>query len=190
MITLAIIFNDRKLSGWLTRLFTGCYAYHVVWVDEGAGRMYDMNLIRRRRPWPHYPADQVAMYDAPVTITREYLEDSLTRDGSRYGVLDYLLFALRPLFHLVGRSTRNAGGVICSEMVNGDIWATGGETPWRPDGAPPSPCDLYRWLQSRFERGEIARKIECNRETPARAAQLGERGQRRHAAAGVFWSSE
>jgi hypothetical protein len=143
---LAIIFNRRKLSGWLTRFFTGCYAYHVAWVDEERGLMYDMHLIRRRRTWPHYPDSQVLLFDAPAPVTREYLEARLTDDGQWYGVFDYLLFALRPLYHLFGQSTRNAGGVICSEMVNNDIWRCGGVTPWRPDHEPPSPCDFYRWL--------------------------------------------
>jgi hypothetical protein len=146
---LAIIFNRRKLSGWLTRFFTGCYAYHVAWVDEERGLMYDMHLIRRRRTWPHYPDSQVLLFDAPAPVTREYLEARLTDDGQLYGVIDYLLFALRPLYHVVGRSTRNTGGVICSEMVNNDIWACGGRTPWEPHDPPPSPCDLYRWLSGR-----------------------------------------
>jgi hypothetical protein len=145
---IAFIFNRRKLSGWLTRIWTGCYAYHVAWVDEAAGLMWDMHLLRRRRTWPHYPKDEVLLFDPPAAVTREYLEDRLTRDGSVYGVLDYLLFALRPLYHLFGASTRNAGGVICSEMVNNDIWAFGGRTPWKPHEPPPSPCDLYRWLSN------------------------------------------
>lgn len=141
---LAIIFNRRKLSGRLTRLFTGCYAYHAAWVDEEAGLMYDMHLIRRRRVWPHYPIEQLQLFDVPE-VTRDYLESRLTTDEARYGWRDYLLFLLRPLYHLVGKSTRNAGGVICSEMVNADIWACGGTTPWRPQDPPPSPCDLVRW---------------------------------------------
>jgi hypothetical protein len=45
------------------------------------------------------------------------MEHLLSTDENAYGVLDYCLFALRPLYHLFGKSTRNAGGVICSEMV-------------------------------------------------------------------------
>lgn len=144
-IKLAIIFNEFKLSGRLTRLFTGCYAYHACWVDEERGLMWDMHLIRRRRTWPHYDQGQVLMFEAR-SVTREYLERALQSDGNTYGVLDYCLFALRPLFHLFGRSTPNARGVICSEMVNTDIWACGGATPWLPSGEPPSPCDLFHWL--------------------------------------------
>lgn len=145
----AIIFNAHKLSGKLTRLFTGCYAYHVAWVDEAGGKMWDMNLLRRRRVWPHYPPEQVLLFDAPAQVTSGYLEQMLETDSNAYGWRDYLLFALRPLYHLFGRSTRNAGGVICSEMINNDIWACGGMTPWPVDGPPPSPCDLCRWLSGR-----------------------------------------
>lgn len=145
---LAIIFNDHKLSGWLTKVWTGCYAYHVAWVDEATGKMWDMNLIRRRRAWPHYQDEQlVLLFDAPGNVTVEYLERMLDIDEATYGWRDYLLFALRPIYHLFGRSTRNAGGVICSEMINIDIWNCGGTTPWNPIDLPPSPCDLYGWLK-------------------------------------------
>lgn len=144
---LAIIFNQRKVSGILTQYFTGCYAYHAAWVDEEKGVMYDMHLIRRRRPWPHYQDSDVLLFEFPE-VTREHLELMLTVDGRTYGWLDYLLFALRPLYHLVGKSTRNVDGVICSEMINEDARACGVKTPWDEFEAPPSPCDLYRWAVS------------------------------------------
>lgn len=146
---IAIVSNNNNLSGRLTKFFTGCHAYHVAWVDEEGGRMYDMNLLRRRRKWPYYPDDQVELTEAPCNVTVEYLEEKLTSDDNHYGFADYMLFALRKLYHLVGKSTRNAGGVICSEMVNNDIWACGGLTPWLPSDAPPSPCDMLSWLHSR-----------------------------------------
>lgn len=147
-IKLAVIFNENKLSGRLTRLFTGCYAYHVAWVDEEAGKMWDMHFARRRRKWPHYDDDtQVLLFDAPGDITKEYLEEQLETNNDFYGWRDYILFGLRPFFHLFGKSTRNVGGVICSEMVNNDIWICGGSTPWSPLDPPPSPCDLFRWLK-------------------------------------------
>lgn len=141
---LAIIFNSNKLSGKLTRFFTGCYAYHAAWVDEQAGVMYDMHLIRRRRTWPHYESSEVLLFDFPA-VTREYMERMLSTDDSTYGWIDYLLFGLRPIYHLLGRSTRNAGGVICSEMINNDLRACGVSTQWDEFDAPASPCDLYRW---------------------------------------------
>jgi hypothetical protein len=146
---LAIIINPNSLSGRLTKFFTGCYAYHTAWVDVDARLMYDMNLLRRRRWWPHYASAQVLLFDAPAHVTRDYLEEKLTSDENRYGVLDYLMFALRGIYHLVGKSTRNAGGKICSEMINDDIWACGGTTPWQPGDEPPSPCDILNWLNKR-----------------------------------------
>ena len=38
---LAIFFNDKRISGKLTKLFTGEYAYHAAWVD--AQYYFDMN---------------------------------------------------------------------------------------------------------------------------------------------------
>lgn len=145
---LAFIFNHTKFSGRLTRFFTGCYAYHAAWVDEEAGLMYDMHLIRRRRRWPHYPDAQVLLFDFPQ-VTREYLEQQLTDDDNTYGVWDYMLFGLRPVYHLFGLSTRNAGGVICSELINIDAWKCGVVTPFSVLDQPPSPCDLYRWVSER-----------------------------------------
>lgn len=144
---IAIIFNRDKLSGKLTKFFTGEYAYHALWVDDANGKAYDMHWIRRRRLWPEYKPEQVVLFDSPCPITTEYLERELDTDTQWYGIRDYMLFALRPLFHLFGYSTINAGGVICSEMVNDDIWANGGNTPWPLEVAPPSPADLYRWLK-------------------------------------------
>ena len=79
----------------------------------------------------------------------EFLERRLDEDDSIYGWRDYLLFALRPLYHLIGKSTRNVGGVICSEMTNNDMIDCGASTPWPKDGPPPSPCDQLKWLESR-----------------------------------------
>jgi len=145
---LAVILNQHKLSGRLTKIATGCYAYHVAWVDEETSSMYDMHLIRRCRPWPHYPEAQVVLFDVPQ-VTREYLEYKNRTDDSTYGFIDYCLFAIRPLFHLFGKSTRNAGGIICSEMVNNDMRLAGIETPWEVTDEPPSPCDIYRWIKDR-----------------------------------------
>ncbi len=139
---LAIIYNEHKFSGKLTKFFTGSYAYHVAWVDEEAGLMYDMNLLFRRRIWPHYEAPATwKLYDFPE-VTREYLEYQLTNDDNTYGVLDYCMFLIRPLFHLVGKSTVNAGGIICSERINMDLWNCGVPTVFRTVDEPPSPADI------------------------------------------------
>jgi len=153
-LKIAIIFNHKKLSGKLTRIFTGCYAYHIVWVDEGRGVMYDMHLIRRRRLWPQYKPEQVLLFDGFPQVTAGYLEHQLSTDENTYGVVDYMLFALRPLYHLFGKSTRNAGGMVCSGMLNVDARNCGIETPWPIDGEEPSPCDWYNWLKTRAKEGE------------------------------------
>lgn len=142
---LGIVFNQNKYNGKLTKFFTGCYAYHTLWVDEEKGLMYDRSLLRRRRTWPKYKDDEVLLYDFP-NVTREYLEDRLTNDNSKYGYVDYILFGFRWFYHLLGKPTRNAKGKICSEETNEDLRANGYETPWDLDGEPPSPCDIYRWL--------------------------------------------
>jgi hypothetical protein len=135
---IAFIYGKR-LSSALTKFWTGSTCYHVAFV-EGA-RMWDMNLLRRRRVWPSYHSNQVLLAGLPAgcNVTREYLESKLETDYSRYGVLDYLLFSVRWAYHLVGKSTRNASGIICSEMVADDMRACG----WGQSFAEvPSPADL------------------------------------------------
>lgn len=140
---IAFVYSKSKLSGKLTKFFTGSYCYHVAWVDEKLGMMWDMNLIRRTRVWPHYPENQVILVDSPVDVKPEYLYQMLRTDENKYGVLDYLLFALRPLYHLVGKSTPNAGGTICSEMVYQDLVTNGFPDTFKEV---PSPADLEELL--------------------------------------------
>lgn len=141
---LVVLFNSDKLLGKLTKLFTGCYAYHTAWVSDKV--MYDIHWTRRRRLWPgKYSSDTYLVFDFPK-VTQEYLEKKLTEDETKYSYLDYFLFCLRPFYHLFGYSTRNYNGMICSEMMNIDLRFCGYETPWDLKDPPPSPCDLYRWL--------------------------------------------
>jgi hypothetical protein len=140
-VKIAFIYSRSKLSGKLTRLFTGSYCYHVAWVDEVTGMMYDMHLLRRVRQWPHYSPDNVRLVESPVPVSGSYLMRRLTEDEATYGVIDYCLFAMRPLFHLFGKSTPNAGGVICSEMVYEDLRANGWEYAFKEV---PSPADMER----------------------------------------------
>lgn len=149
-IKVGIIVGDPKTNflSKLTKIFTKCEAYHCVFVDEESMLCYDMYWLRRRRVWPKYTEQQVILFDIPW-VTKEYLEHRLSTDESEYGFLDYIQFLFRPLYHFFGKSTKNAGGVICSEMVNSDIIACGGTTPFDPNGEPPSPCDVYNWLLHR-----------------------------------------
>lgn len=139
----AFVYGDR-FNSRLTKLFTGTTCYHVGFTD---GRhFWDMNLLRRRRVWPLYPAECVRLVGAPATVTREYLESRLETDDRRYGWLDYLLFGLRWAYHLVGKSTRNMGGIICSEMVAEDLVENGWDG-WDPEFEEvPSPGDLEAQL--------------------------------------------
>ena len=138
---IAFIYGKQP-SSLLTKLFTGSECYHVGFTD--GARFWDMNLIRRRRLWPGlYPESHVRLADCPVDVTAEYLEHRLDTDEATYGWKDYLLFALRPLYHLFGQSTRNAGGVICSEMVYNDLKANGWTATFEEV---PSPADLERVL--------------------------------------------
>lgn len=131
---------NHGISSKLTKFWTGSSCYHVFFVDLENDKMHDMNLLRRRRVWTgQYDPKDVILVDAPVAITPTYLEYRLDVDDAKYGVFDYCLFALRPLFHLFGKSTPNKDGVICSEMVYNDLRACGWTTVF-PEV--PSPADL------------------------------------------------
>ncbi len=136
-MNLAFVYGTG-LSSKLSRFFTGSTCYHVGFTD--GVYIWDMNLLRRRRVWAGmYPQDRKIVVECPVAVPREFLEYRLETDDSRYGIIDYLLFAIRPLYHLFGKSTRNQNGVICSEMVADDLAANG----WPVKFAEvPSPADL------------------------------------------------
>lgn len=148
MAKLAIFYNQRSIMGKLTRIFTGTYAYHVGWICEEQDKFYDMNLIRRRRIWSIENVGRTyTLHDFPL-VTHDYLEMMNDTDTNTYGFVDYVLFAIRPLYHLFGKSTRNAHGVICSEMCNWDLIRCGYKTPFRIIDEPPSPADLEQWLNN------------------------------------------
>lgn len=138
-----------KLSARLTLWFTGSTAYHVGFVCEETGTFYDMNLLPRKLAWPRYnPPKWTTSYSMPK-LTREMCEENLKRDSTiTYGWLDYLLFGLRPIYHLFGQSTRNAGGMICSEMCALWLREAGYDAPVDPV---PSPADLERWAFDRCQ---------------------------------------
>lgn len=143
---IAIIFNHASLSGKLTKIFTGCYAYHIGFVDDAHNKFYDMNLIFRRRNWPYYPPTHVKLYDCPVEITREDLEHWLDTDDDYYSIKDYFMFSVRKFFKILGFNTRNYKGAICSEKVNQILIWKGWDSPWPLSDAPPSPCDFVKVL--------------------------------------------
>jgi len=142
MVRVSIVFGEG-LSSILTKIFTGSRAYHCFWQADDV--IYDMHLLRRRRPASYYANSDIVSFDCPE-MSVEYLERMLTEDNSEYGWKDYILFSLRGLFHLFGKSTVNANGVICSEMINNDLWARGVHTDFLPSREPPSPADLFEWF--------------------------------------------
>lgn len=144
---LAIISDRSVLNGKLTQIFTGCPAYHIGFVDEEHGLFYDMNLLFRRRHWPHYPANTVELYECPVEVTTENLEWWLTNDDSVYGFYDYILFGLRTVAKKLGLTIRNHKGTICSEKVNQILISNGWNSPWPIGDLPPSPCDFVKVLK-------------------------------------------
>lgn len=149
---LAIFLDKESLLGKLCKFFTGCYAYHTAWVDEDLSLIYDRSFLFRRRQWPRikHKKSTVYLFDFP-NVTQGYLENQLTNDSTRYGVLDFLLFSVRKFYHVTGRPTRNAEGKICSDEQNQHLRECGYGTPWTLDQAPPSPCDLFKWATANYE---------------------------------------
>lgn len=139
-VRIAIISNPNKLSGVLTNFFTGSAAYHIVFVDLATGKMYDQNLLFRRRKWPHYNAEYVTYYECPVELTGADLEEWLDTDEAWYGVLDYLFFGVRKLFPSARGTFK---GAICSEAVENILKSKGWVSPFT---ATPSPADFERVL--------------------------------------------
>lgn len=143
---IAIICDKEKFSAKLQyfgeKLFgkqhDAC-PYHCAWVTDDA--MYDMNWRFRKIDRDHYDGKDVRLFDAPVEVSKEYLEAMV---GKRYyGVIDVCLY---PILTLLGM---NWMGTHCSEAINDDCWFHGGRTPWIPYGPAPTPADMLHWLESR-----------------------------------------
>lgn len=132
-----------KFSARLTLWFTGSTAYHCGFVDESDETWFDMSWLPRKTAWPRYFEPKWAnLYDVPG-LTRAECEEYLKADSDvKYGFLDYILFGIRPLYHLFGKSTRNASGMICSEMCHLWLKRAGYEIEF---DAVPSPKDLEDW---------------------------------------------
>jgi hypothetical protein len=142
-----VFIYGKPISSALTKFFTGSTCYHVGFTD--GVKFWDMNKIRRRRLWPNlYPAERVLLAELPpeCTLDAAYLDYKLDTDDQHYGNWDYLAFGLRWFYHLVGKSTVNYGGIICSEMCVDDMINTGWRLPAHVDfyrrAEVPSPADL------------------------------------------------
>lgn len=138
------IIKGKGLHGWsiLSKVFTGCRAFHVGFLSEKTGYFYDISLLQSRRKilWTEskYAAMDVELFNCRVN--EGYLASKLVDDSSYYGILAYLMFGFRKF----GFKVTSSKGIVCSEMVNNDIRHFRTETPWPPEAAPPSPCDLLR----------------------------------------------
>lgn len=142
MIAIAIMSNPKKLSSKLTLWATGSAAYHIAFVDLEGNRMFDQNLLFRRRIWPHYEPETVKLYKCPVEITREQLEFELDTSTDVYGVFDYMAFFFKKLFKWQAPSFK---GSICSEKVSQILWDHGWAPPWGENT--PSPADFEKVLE-------------------------------------------
>lgn len=145
MIQLAIIYSKTKLSGRLTKFWTGEYAYHCGFLDAENDTFYEMNIMPRAVSWAAKNYKDYSLH--PTNLTAEDCFSYLKQDALhvRYGVFDYAMFALRPVYHLFGQSTRNFSGEICSEWLNKCLWRkTPNATQFNPKDAPPSPADFAR----------------------------------------------
>ena len=140
MTQIAIISNAKKLSGRLTNFWTGSPAYHIGFVDTDTNLFYDQNLLFRKRLWPHYPTENVKMYECPVEVTGADLEYELATSEDWYGVADYIAFAWRKILPGTRVSFK---GVICSEKVEQILQRKGWVTPF---SAVPSPADFEKVL--------------------------------------------
>ena len=137
---IAIISNPQKFSSKLTQFFTGSPAYHICFVDEELGKMWDMNLLFRRRIWPHYNPENFIFYACPVNVSANDLEWWLDHDEDWYGFLDYTSFAIKKLFTNFRPSFK---GAICSEKVEQILVKSGWVSPFN---GTPSPADFEKVL--------------------------------------------
>lgn len=170
-IKLAIIFGaPGKFSADLTEHFTGCRAYHICYVCEESGWAYDQHWLFRRFRWAgHYKPALVRLYDCPFPITEDELREEMLADvdaicngdGSLwqrilrtvYGWRDYAMFALRPIYHALGKSTPNYGGRVCSGRIR-DMGAARGFLELGAAAAEePSPCEWFDYLEERRMEG-------------------------------------
>lgn len=157
MTNTKVIFFSRPKSfkNRAVALFTGCPFYHVGFLQWDEEEVYDMYFMRRKRTLAEVQRDNdhekmvFAIVDSPVEIPTKYFQDKILHQNEKYGFLDLLLFAVRPLYNLFGKTTRNQGGIICSEMVNNDLKAHDKyQLAWKCNHPQvDSPCDIWRHLK-------------------------------------------
>lgn len=146
---IVFVLNQRRFSGVLTHLFTGCYCYHVgIRIGDN---FYDMKWKRRQRKWKptYYPNDHYIIFDSPVILDEKILIEKMIGEKDHYGFMDYLLFVIRPISKIFKIPLKNQDGLICSEQVNNDLIESGWKSPWKRKNHPPSPCEMLRYFKSK-----------------------------------------
>ncbi len=156
---IVIFSNDKMPLAWLYMWATGGTDYHCAFTD--GVHIWDQNILFRRRDWNPSKPDEVMLYECPVPIEVDALNEAVIRDTTAfchdramanvYGWRDYIGFALRKL----GGKPRNFGGVVCSGRLRDVLFAHGAVGLGTPIDLEPSPADIRLWLQRQFIRGEI-----------------------------------
>ena len=146
MPRMKVVWFEQKRSDWykwVMKAVTGCPKQHVGFLCPETGVLYDMSLQRRHRTFSNVIATHedilFTLIDSPVDIPEKYLMDKEI-NSDHYGAVDYVFFLLRPLYHLIGKTTRNQDGIICSEQVYTDMVQNGWAYSFREV---PSPCNLF-----------------------------------------------
>lgn len=161
-----VFFNVGKEDKFLTRLsriFSGSNIYHVGFLSDDGETAYDMSLLKRAFKIQDYSPDSIILLKIPMYLSEPkilmeiaYTNGELSTRSTFYGIWDYLAFAIRPLYHILGKSTPNFRGVICSEWVNNKIVEAQGDNGFKLSDCPPSPTDLYISISnSMLEKGEL-----------------------------------
>lgn len=148
-VKIAIICDKSRWSAILQRIGVwlgkqiDCqeYPYHAAFYDTEEGRYYDMHVSFRKAPAGAYKSKTVYLFATTVEVPVAMLERQIGRRV--YGVLDVLLYVPAKWLRI------NLPGDHCSEAINDILRLCGEETPWTMFDAPPSPCELLKWLAAR-----------------------------------------
>jgi hypothetical protein len=147
------IFNNinHSYTGKLCKWATGYADYHVGITDEVD--FWDQDLLFRKRQWIPRPLEDVTLFECPVEILPQELDQLVLSDverfcierqfGNIYGYRDYLGFGLRKLnvpFNI------NFKGVVCSGRTRDILYSKGWEHLGSPNDLEPAPADIRRIL--------------------------------------------
>lgn len=146
------IFNNinHGITGKLCKWVTGYADYHIGITDLTS--FWDQDILFRKRQWMPRPETDVTLYECPVELTPEELDNLVMEDvvrlcmyknilGSLYGFRDYIGFGIRKLGF---KFKYNFPGVVCSGRVRDILYSKGWKHLGSPDKIEPSPADIRR----------------------------------------------